>query len=263
MDIIVCVKKVPDTREAELIITKDGKDIEKGELVCDINEWDRYAVEEAIRLKEELGGSVTAVAVTPDEDEDLLRKCLAMGADRAIMVKDESFRGSDAHVIATALHHIIKDLPFDLVFTGVQAEDDGYAQVGGILAGFLKVPHATLVTQIEVLERKVQVHRELEEALMEVVELDMPAVCTIQTGINEPRYVSIMGIRKAAKKEMKTLNTSDLGLTEEELGDSASKVKIKGLSLPPSGKGAEILKGSTGEIATKVASILKSKGVLA
>ena len=261
MDIVVCVKRVPDTSEAEVVIAKDGRRIEERDLVFDINEWDKYAVEEAVRLKEELGGSVTAVTMGPEEAEDTLRRCLATGADNAIRLMDKAFEDSDAATTARILYHVIKDLKFDLVLTGYQASDDGYGEVGPTLAEFLGIPHVTLVIHIEIMNGKAKVHRELEEGMEEVIEVQLPAVFTIQTGINEPRYVSMMGIRKASQKEIKTLDLQSLGLKEEEVGESGSGTKIEKLFPPPVTKETQILEGSPAEMATKLAQILKDKGV--
>jgi len=214
-------------------------------------------------LKEKLGGSVTVVAMGPEEAEDTLRRCLATGADNAIRLTDKAFERSDAAAIARILYQAIKDLKFDLVLTGAQASDDGYAQVGPIIAEFLGILHATLVTHIEIIDGKARVHRELEGGLEEVVELQLPVLFTIQTGINEPRYVSMMGIRKASQKEIKTLGLQELGLKEGEVGESGSKVKEERLSLPPVTKETEILEGDPEEVATKLARIIKDKGGLA
>ncbi len=262
MEILVCIKRVPDTSEAEVVIAKDGRRIEEGSLVFDINEWDKYAVEEAVLLKEKLGGSVTVVAIGPEEADDTLRRCLATGADNAIRLTDKAFEGSDALTIARILYQAIRELKFDLVLTGAQASDDGYGQVGPTIAEFLGIPHATLVTHIEIMNGRAKVHRELEEGLEEVVEVQLPAVFTIQTGINEPRYVSIMGVRKAAKKETKTLDLKALGLKEEEVGESGSRVKVERLFLPPVTKETEILQGNPEEVAAKLARIIKDKGGL-
>ena len=148
------------------------------------------------------------------------------------------------------------------MLTGAQASDDGYGQVGPVIAELLGIPHASLVTNIEVIDGRVRVHRELEGGLDEVVELTLPAVLTIQTGINEPRYVSIMGVRKASRKEIETSGLNELGLAESEAGESGSGTKIERLFLPPVTKEAEILQGSTDEVATKLAQILKDKGGL-
>ena len=161
------------------------------------------------------------------------------------------------------LAEAIRKIPYDLVFTGVQAEDDGYGQVGVALAEILGIPHVSLVNSLEVQDKKVQVHRELEGGLEEVLEVDLPAVLTIQTGINQPRYVSIMGIRKVTKKEIKTFGVSDLNLNAEEVGLSGSYTQLEKIFLPPVGEGAQILEGKPEEIASKVFDILKDKGGLA
>ena len=262
MNIIVCVKRVPDTAEADISIDKSGKDIDKSGLAFDLNEWDSYAIEEAILLKEKLGGTVTVLSVGGEESNESLRKCLAMGADDAIRLSDPAFNGSDGYATAKILAEAIRKIPYDLILTGTQAEDDGYGQVGVAMAELLGVPHASLVNRIEVQEKKVKAHRELEGGLEEVIEIDLPALLTIQTGINEPRYVSIMGIRKVAKKEIKVLGASDLNLKPEEVGLTGSDTRLEKVFLPPMGEGAEILEGKPEEVALKVFDILKDKGGL-
>jgi electron transfer flavoprotein beta subunit len=263
MNIVVCVKRVPDTAEADVSIDKTGKDIDKSGLVFDLNEWDSYAIEEAILLKEKLGGTVTVLSMGGEESNETLRKCLAMGADEAVRLTDPAFDGSDGYATAKVLAEAIRKIPYDLILTGTQTEDDGYGQVGVVLAELLGVPHASLVTRLEIQEKKVKVHRELEGGLEEVVEIDLPALLTIQTGINEPRYVSIMGIRKVAKKEIKTFGVSDLNLKAEEVGLAGSDIRLEKIFLPPVGEGAEMLEGKPEEIARKVVDILKDKGGVA
>lgn len=262
MNIIVCIKRVPETTEADVFIDKSGKDIDKSALVFDLNEWDSYAIEEAILLKEKLGGTVMVISMGGEESNESLRKCLAMGADDAIRLTDPAFNGSDGFATAKILAEAIRKIPYDLIFTGTQAEDDGYGQVGVALAKLLGIPHAALVNRLEVQDKKVKVHRELEGGLEEVVEIDLPAVLTIQTGINEPRYVSIMGIRKVAKKEIKTLGASDLNLKTEEVGLSGSDIRLEKIFLPLVGEGAEMLEGKPEELALKVFDILKDRGGL-
>ncbi|MCK4474195.1 electron transfer flavoprotein subunit beta/FixA family protein [Candidatus Bathyarchaeota archaeon] len=262
MDIIVCVKHVPETAEADLKIDSTGKKIEKGGLVFDINEWDDYALEEAVRLKEKFGGTVTAITVGPEDVDSTLRKCLARGADKAIRLTDESFEGSDGYAIAKILHKAIKDLPFDLILTGALADDDGYMVVGSVIAEMLGIPHATMVKKLELSDNVARIHRELEGGLEEIVDVKLPAVLTIQTGINEPRYVSIMGIRKAMKKEIKVLSLADLGLSENEVGEAGSWIRLEKMFVPQAEKQAEILKGSPEEIAAKIAEVLKARGLV-
>lgn len=262
MNVIVCVKHVPETAEAELKIDASGKAIEKTGLVYDINEWDDYALEEAVRIKEKQGGTVTAITIGGEDSDSTLRKCLARGADKAIRLTDPKFEGSDSYVIAKILHGAIKGLPFDMILTGMQAGDDGNAMVGPILAEMLKIPHATMVKKMELGTGTAKVNRELEGGLEEQVEVKLPALFSVQTGINEPRYVSIMGIRKAMQKEIKLMALTDTGLTESDVGPAGSWSKIERMYVPPVEKQAEFLKGSPEEVATRIANILKSKGLI-
>jgi len=257
MDILVCVKKVPDTADAEIVLRSDGMGIEEEDLAFGINEWDNYAVEEAIRLKEEHGGKVTIVTVGGDDDEDVLRRCLAMGADEAFRIDSSQFVESDPYQIARGLAAFVKNKEFDLVLTGSMAGDDSFTMVGPLLAGFAGWPHATLVTSIKGKGGSLEVTRELEGGLEEVLEIDLPAVLTIQTGINEPRYVSIMGIRKVRSKEIPVLGLGDLGLSAEEVGESAVVLKLEKFLRPPEGKEAEIIAGSPADIAEKILELVK------
>ncbi|NWF94376.1 MAG: electron transfer flavoprotein subunit beta/FixA family protein [Syntrophaceae bacterium] len=262
MNIIVCIKRVPETTDADISIDKSGKDIDKSSLVFDLNEWDSYAIEEAILLKEKLGGTVTVISMGGEESNESLRKCLAMGADDAIRLTDPAFNGSDGFATARVLAEAVRKIPYDLILTGTQAEDDGYGQVGVVLAELLGIPHAAVVNRIEVQDKRLKVHRELEGGLEEVVEIDLPALLTIQTGINEPRYVSIMGIRKVAKKEIKSFGAPELNLKADEVGLSGSDIRLEKVFLPPVGEAAEILEGKPEEIALKVSEILRDKGGL-
>ncbi|MEM2394423.1 MAG: electron transfer flavoprotein subunit beta/FixA family protein [Candidatus Bathyarchaeia archaeon] len=262
MEIIVCVKCVPETAEADIRIGSSEKDIDKTGLVFDINEWDEYAVEEALRIKEKYGGSVTVITVGSENADKVLRKCLAKGADQAIRITDAKLDGADAYVTASVLSRAIMKLPYNLILTGTQASDDGYAMVGPALAEFLGVPSVTLVKRIEFKEGLVRVNRELEGGLEEVVEVELPAVISVQTGINEPRYVSIMGIRKAAQREIKVLSLADLGLTDVEFGAAYSWITIEKMYVPPVMKQTEYISGSPAEIAEKIVGILKARGLL-
>ena len=262
MNIIVCVKQVPETAEAELKIDATGKAIQKTGLVYDINEWDDYALEEAVRIKEKQGGTVTAITIGAEDSDSTLRKCLARGADKAIRLTDPKFEGSDGYAIAKILHSVIKTLPFDIILTGMQAGDDGNAMVGPILAEMLKIPHATMIKKMEMGTGTAKVNRELEGGLEEQVEVKLPALFSVQTGINEPRYVSIMGIRKAMQKEIRVMTLPDTGLTENDVGTAGSWTRIEKMYVPPVEKQAQFLKGGPEEVATKIAEILKSKGLI-
>lgn len=262
MDMIICVKHVPETAEAELRIDSTAKSIEKAGLVFDINEWDDYALEEAVRIKEKQGGTVTVITIGPQDSASTLRKCLARGADKAIRLTDTKFEGSDAYAIAKILHSIIKTLHYDLILTGMQAADDGNAMVGPILAEMLRIPHATIVKKIELASGTAKVNRELEGGLEEQIEIKLPALFSIQTGINEPRYVSIMSIRKAMQKEIKVMSLVDTDLAENDVGPAGSWTSTEKIYVPPVEKQAEFLKGTPDQIATKITEILKSRGLI-
>ena len=253
MNILVCVKRIPKTAEADLFIEKDGKDIKKDNLVFSLNDWDGYAVREAALLKEKHGGTVTVLTVGTEESKEVLTRCLAMDADRALRI--EAPESADANLISKVLHQAIKDDPFDLILTGVQAEDDGWGQVGVALAERLRVPHAAVVNRIEIEGEKARVKRELEGGIEEVVEIKLPAVLTVQTGINEPKYVSLAAILEAEDKELKELTLDEIGGTGQESLD----VVTEQVFFPPVGKMAEILKGSPEEVVGQMTEIIKKK----
>lgn len=263
MNIIVCIKRVPETAEADITIDASGKAIRTNLLSFGINEWDEYAIEEAVRIVEAQGGKVTVVTLGGGEAQGILRRALAMGAEEALHLNDPAFLDGDSYAIATVLHAALKERPFDLLLTGVQAGDDGCAQVGSLLGEFFHLPSACMVTRIELQKGKARIERELEDGLAEICELDLPAVLTIQTGINEPRYVSIMGIRKAKGKTLREIGAGDLNLPENVLGASGSPTELKELFLPSVDKEAQMLGGSIEEIAKRVLSIVKDKGGVA
>ena len=149
MDIIVCMKWVPDTSEADLAIATGGKDIKKDDLDFDVNDWDRFAIEEAVQIKEKVGGKVTVVSVAPEEAEEMLRESLARGADEAFHLWDDAFEGSDGFAIARITCAVHQQRPIDLILTGTLADDDCAGQLGGMLAAMLGIPGATLVSKIE------------------------------------------------------------------------------------------------------------------
>ncbi len=260
MEIIVCVKRVPDTLENEIGVNSDGTNIEQDDLVYSVNEWDNYAVEEAIRIRDQAGGSVTVVTVGDEEDEEVLRREIAMGADKGILLSDDAFVGSDGKGVASILKAEIEKEKYDLILTGAQA-DDGAGQVGGMLAAMLDLPYASLVNFIEVAgDTKLKVGREIEGGNQELNEITLPCVLSIQTGINEPRYVGIRGIRKVSSIEIPVHGASDLGIAPESVGDAGSKVKKVDYFVPEFGEGAEILEGSSDERAEKLIEFLKAKG---
>jgi len=250
---LVCVKRIPKTAEADLFIEKDGKDIKKDNLVFALNDWDGYAVREAASLKEKHGGEVTVLTIGPEESKEVLTRCLAMDADRALRI--EGPESADANLISKILHQVIKNRPFDLILTGVQSEDDGWGQVGVALAQRLGIPHAAIVNRIEMKGEKALVKRELEGGIEEFVELKLPAVLTIQTGINEPKYVSLSAIMEAEDKEMKETTLEEIGVAEKEPLD----VTTDQVFFPPTGKMAEMLKGSPEDVVIQLTEIIKKK----
>jgi len=264
MNMVVCVKRVPDTSESEVHVDASGKDIEKSRLSFGINECDNYAVEEAIQIKERLEGNVTVISLGDKDSDEVIRMALAKGGDDAIRLEDDAFKGGDALAIAKALAAAVKGLEYDMVFTGALADDDGFAAVPVALAEILGVPHATYVKKVEILEpgKKAKVGRELEGGLMEFLEIDMPCVLGIQTGINEPRYASFKGIKQAAKKEIALKSAADLGLDASDVGEAGSWAVLEQFTPPVVGEMAEILEGEPDETAAKLAGILKEKGLV-
>jgi electron transfer flavoprotein beta subunit len=260
VEILVCVKRVPDTTENEIQL--DGSDIDRDDLVYSINEPDNYAVEEALQIVAKAGGNVTVATVGGEDDEEVLRREMAMGAKRGVLISDEAFNGSDGRGIATILKAYVRKNHYDLILTGVQA-DDGAAQVGGMLAAMLDYPFASLVTSIEPLDgKKLKISREIESGNKEVHEIELPCVLSIQTGINEPRYVGMKGIRQVASVEIPAFGASDLGIDAAGVGASGTKVKRTDYFVPAPGKGAEILQGSREENIAKVIELMKARGGL-
>jgi electron transfer flavoprotein beta subunit len=260
MEILVCVKRVPDTSENEIEINRDGSDIERDDLVYSVNEWDNYAVEEAIQIRDKVGGSVTVVSVGDEDAEEVVRREMAMGVDNGVVLSDDAFEGSDGKGLANILKAEVEKGKFDLILTGAQA-DDGAGQVGGMLAAMLDWPFASLVNHLEIVDDKtIKVGREIAGGNQEMNEIDLPCVLSIQTGINEPRYVGIRGIRKVASVEIPVHGAGDLGIAPESVGASGAKVKRLDYFVPDLGEGAEILEGSTDEIVEKLVELLKAKG---
>ncbi|KXB04374.1 hypothetical protein AKJ50_02470 [candidate division MSBL1 archaeon SCGC-AAA382A13] len=262
LNIAVCIKQVPASME-DIELTEDGE-IDDKYLDYDINDWDNYALEAAVQLKEEYGGKVTIITVGPEEYEETIRMCFAKNADEAIRIYDDDLEDSDTYVKAKIIANVLKDRDFDLVFTGLQSADESHAQLGVALANLLEIPHASLVTELDYdpEEKKAIVNRELEGGLEEKMEIKTPAVLAIQTGINEPRYASVMGIRKARDKEIQLLTPNDLSISEEEIGPEGSLTRVEKLYKPPVGEMAEIFEGSPDETSEKLVETLNKKGLV-
>ena len=262
MEILICAKRVPDTSGNEIALNSAGNDIERGELVYSINEPDNYALEEALQIVGRVGGKVTVVTIGGEDDEEILRREMAMGANESALIMDRAFEGADGRGMATILKAFIDKGTYDLILTGVQAED-GAAQVGGMLAAMLDYPFASLVNSIEVLgARKLKIGREIEGGNKEISEIDLPCVLSIQTGINEPRYVGMRGIRAVASVLIPTYNAAELGLDPSSVGEAAAKVKRVDYFVPAVGKGAQMLGGSREDNLETLLHLLAARGGL-
>jgi electron transfer flavoprotein beta subunit len=242
MRVAVCIKQVPDT-EARLRVAKDGLWIEE-DLPFVINESDEYALEEGLLIAERTGGEVVAFGLGPARVREALRKCLALGATRAVHLADEAFAGGDSLSTGRALAAAIAREGADLVLTGSQSDDTGFGATGSVVAGHLGWPHAWLVMGVEIEEGgSAKVTREMESGMNEVARLRLPAVLEIQAGLNHPRYASLKGIMQAKKKEIAELTAADLGLDPATVGAAGAAVEILGVAFPPSGGGAEMIAG--------------------
>jgi electron transfer flavoprotein beta subunit len=245
MDIVVLVKQVPDT-ESLVQIAGDGVSIKKEEIKWVMNPYDELAVEEALRIKEAKGGSVTVVSVGPQKAQETLRTALAMGADKGLHVNDPLAEGSDALGTAKILAAAVKGLPFDLIICGQRAVDEDNYQVGAAVAEFLDIPQISLVNKAEVLDGKVRCHRAIEGGTV-VVEAPLPALFTTQRGLNEPRYASLPGIMKAKKKPLEVKTLADLGVEPSAVGAAGRKLLVQALRLPPERKAVRMIQAETPE----------------
>mgnify|MGYP005843391877 CR=1 FL=1 len=260
MNLAVFVKHVPDTAEADLQAAAGGKAIKTAGLPFQMNEWDRFALEEAVKLKEASGGTLTAYLLGPEECEESLRRCLAVGADRAVRVWDAALADQGPAAAAAALAAAAGQTPCDLYLCGAQAGDDGYALVGPTVASFLGIPCTTLVSGLALEGRTLRCRRELEAGWTEQVEVDLPALVTVQTGLNEPRYVSVLGIRKARGKPVELRDLCALGLDGAQVAALGGLLTLEALEPVPEGRAAQILPGAPEEAAARLAAILREKG---
>ncbi|MBZ5552694.1 MAG: electron transfer flavoprotein subunit beta/FixA family protein [Acidobacteriia bacterium] len=257
MNIIVCIKQVP-SREAPLRINADQTWIREEDLSFETNESDIYALEAALQLKEKMGGEVVVCTLGPASAHAVIREALAKGAERALHLSDAAFLGLDACATARVMAEVFKREKFDLIVTGLQSDDHGFGQTGVILAEFLNLPHTTLVMGVEVLEggSRVKIKRELESGWFQWLELPLPAVLTIQSGINQPRYASLKGIMGVKKKEIKLIDLAATGLTQSDLAPQQS---IRKVYVPQKAKQTQFLEGSPKEAAAKLVDKLKNE----
>lgn len=251
MKILVCMKQVPQ-KDAPLKLNESGTWIRE-DVSYEVNEPDAYALEEALRQKEKHGGEVVVITAGPARAAQVLREGLAKGADRAIHLEGPEFVGFDAFNTAKAFAAAIKEEQFDLIFTGLQSDDYGYAQTGVILAEILGWPHATIIMQIDKQEGGIKVKRELEAGYFQHVDMPLPAVLTIQSGINKLRYATLIGIKQAKNKPLRKLTHEEV---KAQLGGNMQK--IEKLYIPQKTKKTQMLTGSPAEIAKQLVEKLKN-----
>jgi electron transfer flavoprotein beta subunit len=252
MKILVCIKQVPQ-KDAPLKLNDAGNWIRE-DVSYEVNEPDAYALEEALRQKEKHGGEVVVVTAGPARSQQVLREALAKGADRAIHLEDDRFATLDAANVARALAAAISDETFDLVVTGLQSDDFGYAQTGVLLAEVLGWPHATIIIGIEKTEGGLRLKRELEAGRYQHVDVGLPAVLTIQSGINKLRYATLIGIKQARLKPLRKVTWAEV---EPKL--SKNQQQIERLYLPVKQKKTEMLEGPPAEVARKLVEQLKNQ----
>ena len=248
MNIIVCIKQVP-AKDAPLAIA--GNWIKESDIGFEMNEPDSYALEEALRLKEKHGGEVVALSLGPERVKQTIKEALAKGADRAIHIADDNFAQLDPLGAATYLSAAIKKEKFDLVLTGLQSDDHGFGQTGVLLAGLLDLPHATIIMAIEAADGKLRLKRELEAGWFQHIECPLPAVLSIQSGINKVRYATLKGIMAAKKKEIAAVTPESLGVSVQPTQ------RVEKIYVPTKTKKTEFLTGTPKEAAAKLVEKLK------
>lgn len=252
MKILVCMKQVPQ-KDAPLKLNESSTWI-RDDVSYEVNEPDAYALEEALRQKEKHGGEVVVITAGPARSQTVLREGLAKGADRAIHLEDNAFVGMDALNIAKAFVAAIKDEQFDLIFTGLQSDDYGFAQTGVLMAELLGWSHATIIMEIQKADGGIKVKRELESGFFQHVSMPLPAVLTIQSGINKLRYATLLGIKQAKNKPLRKVPLDEV---KAALGDNLQK--IEKLYIPQKSKKTEMLDGAPGEVAKKLVDKLRNE----
>jgi electron transfer flavoprotein beta subunit len=251
MKIIVCVKQVP-SRDATLRLSEDSSWVREGDLSFEMNEPDAYALEAALQLKEKHGGEVVVASAGPARVQQTIREALAKGADRAIHIAEEPAARLDSFGIARLLAAAIRQEGFDLVLTGLQSDDLGLGQTGVILAELLGVPHATIVMEVQVEPSGLRVKRELEAGWFQWVEMPLPALLSIQSGISKLRYATLMGIKKAKAKELRQVTAAELNVPGATSGQQLHRVYV-----PVKSKKTEFLEGSAKEAAARLVEKLR------
>jgi len=256
MNIIVCIKQVPETTKVK--INPETNTLIREGVKSIINPFDMYAIEEAIRLKERFGGKVTVISMGPPQAESALREAISMGADEAVLICDRAFAGSDTWATSFTLASAIKKIgDYNLIICGKQASDGDTAQVGPGISVHLDIPQVTYVKKIEeITDKKARVERMTEEGY-EVIEAPLPLLISVVKEINEPRIPSLRGMMKAKKAEIKSLGAKDIAVDSEQVGLKGSPTQVVKIFTPVPRKGGQILQGDTADVVNKLADLLK------
>jgi electron transfer flavoprotein beta subunit len=257
MKILVCVKQVPDM-ESKFKVNADGKWYDDADLAWRMNEYDEYAVEQAVQLKEQVGeADVTVLCIGSDRVKEPMKKSLAMGCDRGVHVNDDASYTKDPFEIASIIAEFARDKGFDMIFTGMQSQDRGSAQVGVLVAEMLGMPSVSTIVDFAFEDGQITVRRELEGGLKAIVKTQAPALLTCQLGLNTPRYPTLPNIMKAKRKEQLTVEVADLLKVD-------SVQETDRMYFPEKKGGGLVLEGDAGSLADQLIQILKDKtGVLA
>jgi electron transfer flavoprotein beta subunit len=250
MKIIVAIKQVP-VRDSQLRVEASGRWIQESDLSFEINEPDAYALEEALQLKEKHGGEVIALCAGPARAAQTIREALAKGADRAIHIEEGNLNTLDTLGVAKLLAGAVKTENPDLILTGLQSDDLGYGQTGVVLAELLGIASSTIIMQVEVNDKSIRVKRELEDGWFQHIGMPLPAVLTIQSGINKLRYATLMGIKKAKAKEIKRVTLAELGTA------ATPTATIEKIYAPHKSKQTQIFEGDAKTAAAKLVEKLK------
>lgn len=253
MKILVCIKQVPDM-ESRFQINSEGTWYSDSDLAWRMNEYDEYAVEQAVQLREQVGGDsdLTVLSIGPDRVKEAMKKALAMGCDRGVHIQDDASYDKDPFEIASTIAEFARDMGFEVIFTGMQSQDRGSGQVGVLVAEMLGLSAVTTVVDFAYEDGGVTVKRELEGGLKAKLKVALPAVVTCQLGLNTPRYPTLPNIMKAKKKELQSLSVADLLKVEERL-------HVEKMFIPEKKKGGLVLEGEPAELADQLIQILKEK----
>lgn len=260
MDILVCIKQVPDT-ESKIVINSESNGIVTEGIKYVMNPYDEFAVEEALKIKENIGGTVTIVCMGPQRSKEVIRSALAMGADTGLHLNDVAFEGSDSYSTAMILASAIKSLSYDIILCGKQAVDLDNAQVYAALGELLGISHVSIVTKLDISDDRNSViaERDIEGGDKELIQTSLPAIIACQKGINEPRIASLRGIMQAKKKSIDEYDLSKMDLSAENVGVKGSKVNIRKYTSPPQRGACKIIDGETNEIVSQIVQLFRDE----